>query len=186
MQEVSSSDTTSSSDLIKLSEIEIQETSESFRWFAGLLLRVATVLSIANLTAIGYAAANKQAGMFFLGAGITMVLLIAYRAGFLGAVPMLCRLIALEDDVEFLLHKPLETSISLTLLNILGPEFLDVIRDINKMSDPMKKQRAMRKAGQTMFIKLSTGRGTLILMLAILIQVALAPIFVLVFHWKLF
>ena len=173
-------------DVGKLFEMEAKETVESFRWLVGLLLQVATVLSVANLTAVGYAAANKQAGMFLLGAAITTVLLIAYRAGFLAAVPLLCRLVALEEAAELLFCKPMETAISLGLLNILGPEFLDKLRAINKITDPVQKQKAMRQARKTMFTSLSTGRGTLILVLAIIAQVVSVPVLVLVFEWKLF
>lgn len=189
MQELSNQSSGADSappEFVKLVEIEAKEAIESFRWLATLLIQVATVLAIANLTAVGYATANKQAGMLLIGAAITAILLYAYRGGMLGAVPLLCRLIALEETAKSILERPLETSISLTLLNILGPDFLDKASNINRISERTQKRAAMRQLGRLMFTSLSTGKGTLILALAILAQVVLIPILLFVFQWKLF
>lgn len=173
-------------ELTRLLELETKEAIDSFRWLATQLLQVATVLAVANLTAVGYAAANQQAGLLLLGAAITAILLLAYRSGMLGAVPLLCRLVALENTAESVLDRHLETGISLTLLNILGPEFLDEAVRINTISDRAQKQSAMRRLGRLMFTSLSTGKGTLILVLAILVQIIAIPVLLVVFGWELF
>jgi hypothetical protein len=173
-------------ELFKLIELEATESIESFRWLATQLIQVATVLAIANLTVIGYATANNKAGLLILGAAITTILLIAYAGGMLGAVPLLCRLMAMESTASSMLNRPLETGISLTLLNILGPRFLDDIRGINTLTNPIQKQRAMRKLGRRMLTGLPTRTGTMILILAIVVQLLAVPILVFVFQWRLF
>jgi hypothetical protein len=99
---------------------------------------------------------------------------------------VLCRLISIEDTASSLLNRPLETGISLTLLNILGPKFLDDLRGINALSDLTEKQRAMRTLGKRMLTVFSTRMGTLILLLAILVQILAVPMLLFAFQWKLF
>ena len=172
--------------LMQLYEMEAKEGIESFRWLATQLIQVATVLAIANLTVVGYAASNKQAGLFLFGAGITTILLIAYSGGMLGAVPLLCRLLALESTATSILNRSFETGISLTLLNILGPAFLTEAQKINGITNLLEKQKAMRNLSMQMITRMPTRVGTFILFLAILLQVVFVPIFVYIFYWKLF
>jgi hypothetical protein len=174
------------SEYIRLIEIETTEGIESFRWLATQLIQVATVLAIANITVLGYATSNNQAGLFVLGAAITFILLVAYGGGMLAAVPVLCRLISIEDTASSLINRHVETGISLTLLNLLGPKFLDDVRNINDISDLIEKQSAMRKLGKKMLFRLTTKMGTIILLLAILMQFLAVPLLLSVFHWKLF
>ena len=58
----------------QLMETVVEEVTESFRWLASQLLNVATVLVVVNITVIGYAAANKHAGMFLIGVVVTLIL----------------------------------------------------------------------------------------------------------------
>jgi hypothetical protein len=174
------------SEYVKLIEIETKEGIESFRWLATQLLQVATILALANVTVVGYAAANKQAGFFLLGALLTFILLLAFAGGVLGAVPVLCRLISNEDTASLLLGRPIETGISLTLLNILGTKFLDDLREINAMTDREEKKHAMRNLVKKMLFRLHTKFGTWILILVIIIQLLIIPVLIQKFNWIMF
>jgi hypothetical protein len=171
--------------LERLVELEATQTLESTRWLGQQFLQVATVLGIANLTAVGYATTNRQAGIFLLGSGITVLLLIVYRAAIKVAVPLFCRLIALEDFAKSMTNVPDDTTISIVILNVLGVDFLSRARDINGIEDRATKQVAMNKVEIDMFSHLfdGAGKGTLILGSAMIIQVAMIPILVNVFGW---
>ncbi len=173
-----------SPEFLQLVQLEASQIIESFRWLATQLVQVATVLSVADLTVIGYAATNNQAGMFLLGAIIIFLLLMAYQSGIKGAVPLLCRLIALENEVAMHLKKPLSTGISLVILSILGTRFLDEAQHVNKISDYGKKNIAMRKLAKNMLTQYPTKKGRLLLILTIGLHIALVPILFFVFGWK--
>ncbi len=167
-------------------QLEATETLESTRWLGQQLIQVITVLGLANLTAVGYAVTNRQAGIFLLGSAISVLLLIVYRTAIKIAVPLFCRLVALEDFSKSVTRVSKDTTISIVMMNALGIDFLADAQKINGIDDRAKKQDAMLKLEQKMFSHLfvGAGKGTLILASAVIVQIAIIPILVDVFGWR--
>lgn len=173
-----------SSDYYKFLEFEAKESIQSFRSLATVLVQIATVFSTANVVIVGYAVSNSKASLFILGAGVTTILLIAFRGGIKASVPLLCRFIELEKKFQLYFDQQSTTGFTTLLLNIFGQKFLNELNTIAEKSDQNQKRRLMKKLEQRMYYRYTTNRGTLILMGAIIFQLALTAILMLVFHWE--
>ena len=170
----------------QLMELEVKEVAESFRWLATQLLNVATVLVVVNITVVGFAASNRQAGMFLVGACVTLILLGAFAAGMLGAVPLMCRLLLLEQEASQVVGTPIITGVSFTFLGVLGAPFTEEAKHISGLSSHIELQKAMRHLTWRLLTRFRTKYGTAALLIVALGQIAFVPILVFVFGWGLF
>lgn len=172
-----------SPDYYKFLELEAKESIQSFRTLATVLVQIATVLATANVVIVGYALSNTSASLFILGAGVTTLLLVAYRGGIKASVPLLCRFVELEKLFKSHMDLRFDTGVTSLISSIFGRRFIEELSLVSEISDFDKKRNAMRKLERRMFFRYTTNKGTLILIGAIVLQFALTAILLFVFNW---
>jgi len=164
-----------------LLELEIKELFATLRTFFTLLVQALSVLAVANITVIGFAIANKTAGMFLLGALIdifTLFIFVSTDAFLLS--PIYYRIATLnkrlgKDNLEFF------TDFFATYYWYSLPQEINSLIKITDLKTRTKKLHRLFLPTVKRFSK-----RIFTFIAAAVLQLGLIPILINWFGWKLF
>lgn len=162
-------------------EVEFKELFATQRTFFTLLVQALSVLAVANITVIGYAIANKTAGMLILGAIIDIfTLFIFVMADALLFSSIYFRAISLkkeigESDLVFF------TDFLATFYHHSLPKEIEQLTEITDIRTRTKKLHRLFLPSIKRFSK-----RVFIFLTAAILQSLLIPVLINWFGWKLF
>ncbi len=164
-----------------LLELEIKEVFATLRTFLTLFVQALSVLAVANITVIGFAIANKTAGMFLLGALIdffTLFIFIMMDVRMLSAVYYRATTLNKrlgKNNLEFF------TDFFATYYRYSLPQELD---NLTKIADAKTRTKKLHQLFLPS-VKRFSNRYFMFIAAAVL-QLCIIPVLINWFGWKMF
>lgn len=166
---------------VEFVRLQLEQALETYRTQFSLMIQVATVLVIADVTIVGYAISARIAGILLIGAIFpTIILGIMHSAG-KWMLPIIYNAVSLESKYG---GANIDWLASTLLSTIVSTEYVDRLRSISSIRNADERIAQLRRVPEPLLGIRSKTRLTLIL---IAIGQVIAPaILSLVFGWRLF
>lgn len=171
-----------SADDLEFIRVQYTQAVESYRAQFTLLVQIATVLTVANATVVGYALSTQIAGILFIGFFFPLIILYVTYFVLRMTLPILYTAVYLEQGY---LGIERDWLVSTFLSTTISHEFVSELRSISSLQDLQEKYHRINKMPLPL-----PGRGPSILRVGLVLLAlsqAIAPLILCsVFGWRLF
>lgn len=160
--------------------LQFTQSMQTYRAQFTLLVQIATVLVIADVTIVGYAITERIASLLLIGALFPLGILYSIYAVYRLTLPVVYTIISLENKYGGLNANRFASTF---LAFIRSPEYVDTLRSIGSVGDPWERIERLRHVSLP-HLGSGKGIGRAMLISVMLGQIAASIVLAMFFNWR--